>query len=692
MKCHFLCIAITVVVVVALGDSALAGQPKAIVYNQATRVPLPIPMTSDYRLTDWDGNGKIDLLTLPQGYCMILHRNVGTSEDPLFEDGWWPTRTIIDYDKRLGRYFALIDFNGDGRPEIATFERHQGLHEIGKRELPLHLFFNEGTPDKPKWRVVTAKNRRGDVYKHSADVWMCPTIDAADWDGDGRQDLMVGAWQPKLFQPTHSVTGGYANPPESWNPYGARFYFIRNISENTEQPVFADPVMLTVDGKPLAGYGFAYPKAIDIDGDGRLDLIAGEHRPGLRWYRNVGKGENGAPKLEYAGMIADEQGKPIRTILSIRVHSGDLNGDGKPELIGAPYFAGGYAVLRYDHLGDGKDLSRGWRATGWLATPCKPDTPVSGQLVATIEPVDWDGDGDTDLLLGAEPGTPLLVRNIGDEKNRVFSPPERLKFIDGSPLEFYSIEVGCGSAWGPTEYYCERATPRMADWDRDGTPDVLSGSMGRRLVWFRGHKIDGELRFERPAVFRSTKTREELLAAPRVQPVVRDLNGDGALDVVALDVNGNVTVYCGDGSVILKPYRQFCVKGTPIRPSRDATSVGSGRTGLAMADWDADGREDLLVYKLPKGCLFYRRTAKEGFDFEEPKVLFHPFEGHTTGATPFDWDGDGTLDLLTGGDARRLSAIFRRTDASPGGDNVPRGHLWVVHGRDTLVPPGIRQE
>jgi len=448
---------------------------------------------------------------------------------------------------------------------------------------------------------------------------------------------------------------------------------------------------LKLDGRPLAGYGFAYPKAIDIDGDGRLDLIAGEHRPGLRWYRNVGSDDAGAPQLEYAGMIADEQNKPIKTILSIRVQTGDLNGDGKPELVGGPYFAGGYALHRFDHHGDGNDLSRGWRAEGWLPMQGQPDTPIAGQLVVMIEPVDWDDDGDTDLLMGAEPATPLLARNIGDDQNRVFAVPERLKAIDGSPLECYSIEVGVGSAWGPTEYYCGRITPRVADWDGDGTLDILSGSMGRRMVWFKGHKIDGELRFGRPVAFRSTKTRQELVAAPRVQPVVRDIDGDGAYDLVALDVMGNVTFYRGDGSLLLTPHRQFLVKDVPIRPSPDSTSVGSGRTGLSMADWDGDGHTDLLVYKLPKGCLYYQRTAEAGFQFEEPRVLFHPFEGHCAGATPIDWNHDGVLDLLVGGDGRRLAPIFQKTDASPGGPNVPRGHLWVVHGEDTLVPPGGRR-
>jgi len=64
---------------------------------------------------------------------------------------------------------------------------------------------------------------------------------------------------------------------------------------------------------------------------------------------------------------------------------------------------------------------------------------------STVDLVDWDNDGDTDLLLGGEAGLPTIVMNKGDEGNRIFEPAQRLRFSDGSLLETASMKQGDGS-------------------------------------------------------------------------------------------------------------------------------------------------------------------------------------------------------------------------------------------------------
>src|SRR5690606_32859239 len=151
-----------------------------------------------------------------------------------------------------------------------------------------------------------------------------------------------------------------------------------------------------------------------------------------------------------------------------------------------------------------------------------------------------------DLLLGAEPGTPMLVRNSGTESERRFEAPERLRWDDGSLMELYAIDTGEGSSWGPIEAHFERILPRSADWDGDGVPDLITGSMSLRILWMRGVWHGEELRFKRPRVFQLGD--QEVEVAHRVQPCLVDLDGDGFLDVVALDPWNMVTAYFGDGT------------------------------------------------------------------------------------------------------------------------------------------------
>ena len=63
-------------------------------------------------------------------------------------------------------------------------------------------------------------------------------------------------------------------------------------------PAFHEPVLLEADGKPIAmeSPGFAAPTMADVDGDGLMDLVAGQFRQGkMHFFKNVGTAK--APKF-----------------------------------------------------------------------------------------------------------------------------------------------------------------------------------------------------------------------------------------------------------------------------------------------------------------------------------------------------------------------------------------------------------
>ena len=83
--------------------------------------------------------------------------------------------------------------------------------------------------------------------------------------------------------------------------------------------------------------------------------------------------------------------------------------------------------------------------------------------------VDWDGDGDLDLLFGAYDGSLMLRINEGTRREPAFATSNTVVRAGGEPVAI-------------PEGHC---TPVVADWDGDGRWDILSGAATGAVCWFR---------------------------------------------------------------------------------------------------------------------------------------------------------------------------------------------------------------
>ncbi|MBD3297775.1 MAG: hypothetical protein GF341_03890, partial [candidate division Zixibacteria bacterium] len=237
---------------------------------------------------------------------------------------------------------------------------------------------------------------------------------------------------------------------------------------------------------------------------------------------------------------------------------------------------------------------------------------------------DIDGDGDIDMLLGADDGRLRFFENTGTPQ----SPELTLQ------SEFYKgIDVGLSSA------------PALTDWDCDGDLDLLIGTDDGRVEYWRN---EGS-----PTNFDPVEVTDQLaaiqvdqLASPR--PV--DWNNDGLRDLVVgeWDFNGfaNVLLYqnvANNPEPNLVPLTNRVLKREP----RDLTLP-------QIVDWDNDGRNDMITGNRYFGFTVYRNTAPVGQFPDSLTLVALPDtvpgydDGYRLSIAFADIDADGDDDVFVG--------------------------------------------
>jgi len=134
-------------------------------------------------LTDWNGDGKRDLLVGNGGGYLHLFLNQGSDENPNFAPDVMVRAAgkNVDVGSRASPY--VVDWNEDGRKDLI----------LGNGSGEIFLYLNEGTDDQPVFGKPIKLNGG------SLDVGSNSSPDMADWDGDGKKDLIIGNSDGEVF-------------------------------------------------------------------------------------------------------------------------------------------------------------------------------------------------------------------------------------------------------------------------------------------------------------------------------------------------------------------------------------------------------------------------------------------------------------------------------------------------------------
>lgn len=537
--------------------------------------------------------------------------------------------------------------------EYQNFEQ-TGLQQRVDIKLPARNYY------RPAWNQTKGPKLRHHQWRY------------VDYDADGKLDLITGIedWSDYGWDDAWNDRGQWTN-----GPLHGLVFVHRNFGD-TAKPRYAPPERIEAAGKPIDVFGCPSPNFEDFDGDGDLDLLCGEFLDGFTYFENIGSRQR--PRYAAGQRLKQADGSPLVMDLEMIVPIAfDWDKDGDLDLIV------GDEDGRVALIENVSPTAAGIKASGKRLMPWAPvfaapryfqqqaDKLKCGAL-ATPYGVDWDNDGDTDLVSGNSAGYVEIFENLSGPgvAQPEWAAPRKLR-VEGRT--FRVMAGPNGSVQGPAEAKWGYTTLNVADFSGDDLPDIVFNSIHGRVEWLKNLGPPGAPEFAAPQPIEvqwqgktpkpewtwRQPTGKELVTQWRTTPVVYDFTGDGLADLAVLDVEGYFSLFeraRREGALVLLPPRRVFADadGKPLR-FNDRRAGGSGRRKIAVADWDGDGQFDLLLNS--SSADLYRGLGQlDGvWRFERVgPIAQRNIEGHDVSPTTVDFDANGVPDFVGGAEDGRF--------------------------------------
>ncbi len=548
-------------------------------------------------------------------------------------------------------------------------------------------------------------NNPGLVVDLGVGLWAWPL--PMDYDDDGDYDLLVSCrdkpfnglyffenksgeafpvFSPpvRIGDPIKDVQISYVDGQPRVLAPGIEFVnFKKNLTAQPQELFPADT--FEVLNKRIR---FRQWKYVDYENDGDLDIVVGiQDGEDYGWdnaYDSEGVWTNGplhgyvylleniGGKYELKGKIM-AGGKPIDVYGAPSPNFDDFDGDGDLDII----------------CGEFVDKFTWFENTGTREKPVysegrylENETGIITMDLEMIIPVslDWDKDGDPDLVVGDEDGRVAFMENTGKihENMPVFTTPRYFQ------QEAQFVKFGA------------LVSPFSTDWDDDGDEDLICGNSAGYFAFIENFDGNDPPKWARPVLLENDGKPIRIMAGYNgsiqgpceakwgyTVQTVADWNGDGLKDIIANSIWGKVIWYENIGTTgnpKLAAEKPVLVKwdGKPPKPEwrwwdpEPNTLSTQWRTTPVAIDWNKDGFVDLIMLD-HEGYLSYfeRFETGDGLMLKPGKRIFYSDKTYNrknelvddkggllrlnegkfgkSGRRKIafaDWDGDGDLDLL----------------------------------------------
>lgn len=689
--------------------------------NEDIRVRLASGAWADPVVIDYNDDGYLDLLV--SGSAVVYNGTL------IFYGG--PDSTNPESDDYLhmdkGRYVMtgqaymggtyIYDEDGNYEKTVITVDNRVMLDVKTKRSFDFDLE-KLALPSRIDGNDATNITRSQHIF--------------VDIDSDGKMDLVRSAsswteygWNGKFDSEGNWGTGdkdvdrdGDGDPLHGWVAWA------RNTSDQsmTADATYGEVQVIKTledDGshKAIDVYGYPTARFWDLDNDGDLDIVCGSFNDYATYFENISdvKGSN----LNSSGEFLCAKGRVLKAAdgdktsgleelhmeqCIIRLTSFDWNRDGKTDLIVGEEDG---SVSLYENTGLFDEIGAPIFETAKYFTTDADSLKVG--ILNTPFSIDWDGDGDEDIITGESSGFYTYLENItpkgGDLTNPSWAAPIRMTNQDGEVIR--RMAGPNGSVQGPAESKLGYTVPTVADWDNDGTLDLVCNDIWGKILWYRGipgetTKLEDaravEVEWENGVKYPSynwwVPEGNNLVTYWRTTAWAQDLNGDGLCDLTVCDHEGYMAFferYEENGVLKLKEGKRifYDSDGGLIRLAY-ATGLdgGNNRSKFCLVDWNGDGKLDLIRNDAVSACYFANIAENEGeYKFEKVRTMYNrTIAYHTSCPAVCDWNGDGKPDLLVGAEDGHFYYLHRDfADTETVGEKL-REHLVASYDFEGTTP------
>ena len=580
---------------------------------------------------DFDGDGDLDLFKVTTEPFIYCYENIGGNKfvdrGRMTSDGSLFMLPMSEGSNRSWAVLEFADWDGDGDQDLFC-----GFSD-GPYNDNIALFENTsvrgGQPtfvDKGPLRTESGNNIGG--------TWF-PAATVVDWDGDGKNDLLVGAMKQSA---TSRTSGG-----------SGKLWLHRNIGKGNSIAGmrFADAEPVLADGKQIE-YSSIRAECADIDNDGDLDLFVSAQGGGPWLYKNIGtrtKPVFGASE-DLHSCTGGHNGIKIA----------DFDGDGLMDYVDGNLWESTAA------LGQRRLYARFYKNVGSKTEPKFEERsalngcPYTEQFQIcdagrqnTLRVCDWNSDGRNDLIAGGERNTFFYFRNTTNNLNPIFADNKHLLKHDGGTVR-----------------------SDICDWNNDGKKDILVADMSGALTLYLNQGTDSNPVFKSGTKLQANGKPIDGTNWNSVH--VCDWNNDGKKDVIfGMGTSGNsngqsewpaTSGNSNKGGFLF--YKNIGTDSEPVLAYPDWVKSGMGEAAYPInytrpnlgsyVDWDGDGKKDFILCEFENCIRLYTNTGPGGANVEPefawPKDGIELLKAWTattiSGIDAKDWNGDGDIDILTG--------------------------------------------